>query len=190
METKTITVYSFNELSDKVKQKVLNENYDVEVNYNWWRFLEEEFKDELKKIGIEAENIYFSIDRDKYIYLDRATIDSELFINSFLDKDGQILKSLLDENKVLIDVIVTNNSLSNLVEVEISDEDGGVCHNREIDEDLNINSDSLTEYLNVILHNFLKQLEDEYSYRTSEECIIEYFEANEYKFFEDGRLYA
>ena len=36
METIKIKLYSFNELKEDIKDKVIQDNYDINVNYDWW----------------------------------------------------------------------------------------------------------------------------------------------------------
>ena len=44
-------VYLFSELSEKVKQKVINDNYDINVDYEWWESAYEDAANIGLKIG-------------------------------------------------------------------------------------------------------------------------------------------
>lgn len=60
MRTKTINIYTFDELSDDVKEKVIQDMYDINVDYEWWDFI----YDDAKSVGIEIEG--FDLDRGSY----------------------------------------------------------------------------------------------------------------------------
>ena len=36
METKTYKVYKFDELSEEAQAKAIENNYDINVSYDWW----------------------------------------------------------------------------------------------------------------------------------------------------------
>ena len=45
------------------------------------------------------------------------------------------------------------------------------------------------EFVNSILEDFFKQWQNDYEYSTSDECIAEGIEANDYEFYENGKPY-
>ena len=45
------------------------------------------------------------------------------------------------------------------------------------------------EFVNSIIEGFFKQWQNDYEYSTSDECIAETIEANEYEFYETGKPY-
>lgn len=57
MRTKVINLYSFDELSEEAKQKVISELWDINVNFNWWQFTYED----AENVGIEIQE--FDIDK-------------------------------------------------------------------------------------------------------------------------------
>ena len=59
METHEIKTYSYNELPENIKEKVMEKYYDINTDYEWWDCLEYE----LKEMGIEL--ISFDIDHYK-----------------------------------------------------------------------------------------------------------------------------
>ncbi len=56
-----IQLFNFNELSDKLKEKVIEKhrNFEVEL-YDWYDFMYEDWKAKLISIGFENPSIYFS----------------------------------------------------------------------------------------------------------------------------------
>ena len=64
-----------------------------------------------------------------------------------------------------------------------------------IDNALNNINQSVKKHLNArefvesILEGFFKQWQNDYEYALSDECIAEDIEANDYEFYENGRLY-
>ena len=53
-------VYLFSELSDQAKQKVIEDNYDINVDYEWW----ESAYEDAANIGLKITG--FDIDRGSY----------------------------------------------------------------------------------------------------------------------------
>jgi hypothetical protein len=58
-ETKTFTVYSFDELSEEGKEKAISKLYDLNVDHEWWSFT----YDDAKEIGLKITG--FDIDRNR-----------------------------------------------------------------------------------------------------------------------------
>ena len=50
METIQVTVYQFDELEPEAQNKVLSQFSDINVDHDWWEFLYEEFKEELREV--------------------------------------------------------------------------------------------------------------------------------------------
>ena len=98
MRQETIQLYQFKELSQKAKEKVLEKFRYINVDDDWCDFLYEDFKEELKRIGVECNTFYWSDDRDYHIYMDEARIiNKEKFFKGILGnnyKKYKILKNL------------------------------------------------------------------------------------------------
>lgn len=59
MKTIELNLYTFEELSEEAKQKAIEDNYDINVNFDWWNATYEDAENvHLKIVG-------FGLDRDK-----------------------------------------------------------------------------------------------------------------------------
>ena len=60
MEIRETKVYKFDELSDEAKEKVIEDHYDINVDYDWW----DSVYDDASNVGIKI--MEFDIDRGSY----------------------------------------------------------------------------------------------------------------------------
>jgi hypothetical protein len=193
-EQKTITVYKYDELSDKAKQFAMNHwlehSDDFSMNGDDMKY---EFIDALKEIGIFADKKEFSWSAER---------GREWFFclgkNAGFDNVKTFLKYCKVDLRTKFAKYLINNEDLNIT-ISYSHYGGGVCYSH-------INSDGyfdltdkeqnkfdefiehLDEYLQKKLDEFLNNLEAMYENVTSEEYIKETFEANEYRFDEHGRI--
>ena len=173
METIKIKLYSFNELKEDIKDKVIQDNYDINVNYDWWDstyYIFEEYG-----IKIKSFDLY------------RGHID----IQNILDWEeiAQNLKNnISDDNYLCID------SLNFIRERDISIKElgsGNELQGYSVDYDnWDVYDDRITEieteYKKDLQGGILNLLKGEYEYLISENAIIETLEANDYKFLKHG----
>ena len=61
MKTKTINLYSFDELREESKKKAIQNLWDINVDYDWWQFI----YDDAKQIGLKLTG--FDLDRGQSI---------------------------------------------------------------------------------------------------------------------------
>jgi len=185
---KTFKVYNFDELKEEVKDKILDKFRYVNVeNEMWYEFLVEEFKDKLNKMGVDFQNVYFSLDRDNYIYLDKPqVIDEEKFILSIYNDKGKqaqkILKELEEKNE-------DDEDGFDFLRIETNYYGGGSAKNYVSCNTEKINEDEYTEFLNDILNDFKKELSNCYEESTEDKAIIDFIEMNEYEFLENGEQF-
>ena len=59
-ETKIITYYKYNELSDISKQNAASKLYDINIHYDWWEHISEDLK------TIDCELLGFDTERGSY----------------------------------------------------------------------------------------------------------------------------
>lgn len=162
IETK---VFSFEELSKEVKQKVLEKYYDISVSDQWWDLT----YDDAKEIGFHIQG--FDLDRGSYVkgkLLGTAESTAELI----KENHGDTCATYKTAHEFLIEL----SALKDLAAKEERDLDGEI-------EDLE------SDFLDKLCTCYLKILRDEYEYLTSEESIIETFEANEYTFTAEGKMF-
>lgn len=57
MQQKTINIYKFDELSEEVQEKVIQDNYHINVDHEWWEYIYED----AENVGLRISS--FDIDR-------------------------------------------------------------------------------------------------------------------------------
>jgi len=136
----------------------------------------------------DAEEIGFKIEEfdlyRKYIKvrLNTSVLDSiekamEYFSND--SKPFTIAKSYYDEIMKLKD----SEEVKEYLEENPDDDPYDAIYNMSLDDKF------YDEYVNDMKWVFLELLEDEFNYLTSDEFIIDMFEANDYDFFETGKVF-
>lgn len=172
MKTQTIKTYSFNELSEEVKNKVL-------VNYahlgigEWW--YEDTFFS-AKEQGVRITG--FDLDRGQSIDGEFIWDHIEVADNMLMDiTEGHPLYTISEQFRK------ERDQLCNSWEM---DENGEPVNVEELDEQLD---EMESQYEKDILWQYWKILRDEYEYLFSDEFLTEHFESNEFEFTEDGKLY-
>ena len=162
MRTIETKVYLFNELDDQTQEKVIQDNYGIAIQDDWHDFI----KYDLKEIGIELRS--FDVDRGSF---------AEIHIDYFFETCEKIIETHgenCETYKIAKRYIDVYNS--------IQEKDG------EYDHDF-IDLDYLDEeYQNRFSEEVLSMLRKEYEHMTSEEYLIEMFEANEYEFTAEGEM--
>jgi len=173
----TFKVYKFEELSDEVKEKVLDDNrYILVEDYTWWDFI----YDEAEEIGIEIEE--FDLDR-RYIKIRLNTsvlssVENVLGQWSILAEEYKLVKSYYDEIMKLDSSKEVKEYLEEYPEADPYD----------AIYDLGLSDVFYDEYVEDMKRIFLRALKNEFNYLTSDEAIIEYFNDNNYEFFENGKI--
>lgn len=51
---------AIDDVSDEVKQELIEKHRDINVDYDWWDYVYEDFKQDMKEKGIEVTRMYFS----------------------------------------------------------------------------------------------------------------------------------
>jgi len=191
MKTIKINLYKYNELTNEAKEKAIENIRESYYEYNdfanWAKddcYLLNPPYNELKELAKnnfllkddilikKNRNIYFSLDRNRYIDISEAmgVQDSSFFLQwlGIMDFD------LIDK----IDYFIGKDTIEILNQ---SDEDF-------TDVEEKIISEAITKFENhceEILTNISKSID----YRFTDEAIIEDIIANEYDFLKDGTIY-
>lgn len=169
--TKTYNVYSFDELSEKAKQKAIDKLYDINVTDEWW----EQTYEDASEIGLKITG--FDIDRGDFCegeFNEGACFTAQAIINNH----GEVCETYKTATNFL-------KERDEIVNSAAKDENGEFEDEYELDNQL----DELeSEFLKSILQDYLAMLRSSYEYLTSEEAIIETIESNEYTFLENGTM--
>tara|TARA_Y100001951_G_scaffold105320_1_gene121876 strand:+ start:530 stop:1012 length:483 start_codon:yes stop_codon:yes gene_type:complete len=151
--------YQFEELDEQTKEKAIyNYRYISVEDSFWYEFI----KDDLISVGIELRS--FDIDRASY---------AEIHIDYFFETCEKIIETH-GENCETYKIAERYIKEYNEIHQHIHDDDAIEC----LDE----------EYQKEFSEEVLSMLRREYEYMTSDEYVIEMFEANEYEFTEEGKL--
>jgi hypothetical protein len=189
--TKEYKIYKYEELSESAKETVLENHYSINVDYDWWDFCYEDFKQQLNNIGIECESFYFSLDRDNYIAMDKPIFNSreKYFDIICKESNNEYIKKLYKHKSFLWEAY-ENLCLNTKCYA------GGITSNYISIDNVYTHSDLIGKleeeaenYLQNKLEEFKDTLKKEYEYLTSEEAILETIESNEYTFLEDGTMF-
>ena len=200
MKTHTINTYSFNELSEQTKQKVIEKMHDINTSHEWHEPIYEGIFEDVKEKGFNIEDIYFSgfWSQGDGAMFEYSGIDNKLkeqFINGL--KLSNMRKEWLKNN------IYTSangkhsghyyheNCCNHVINWEI--DNGDIPHYSNFRNWLESFNEDFEKFVidiyKDICRDIYKRLEKEYDYLTSKEAIIETIEANEYEFTENGNLY-
>ena len=193
-ETTTITIYKFDELSEEVKEKVIAEARDSEMEMNC-NELVDCMKSAMNEMEITIEDYSIGIDGSGYIKLDAENDDLEgtrayaYIMNNFfegVDKKKLVYK---EWEKRRISHLDRKDWMDNCPF-------SGWCYDFAVKEawdswrnDLRRGkSPSIRDFLDELEWAYLKELSDEY-YGFNEERARDVAEANDYEFLEDGTIY-
>jgi len=168
MQTKTINLYSFDELSYKAKQKAIENLSDINVNYSEW----DNTIEDAEQIGL------------RIISLDDHRPNKGEFINSAEDCANLILKNhgeMCDTYKTAKSFLDAYLPLKK--SWDDNDDNDGFLFEYEQDA-----TDMSEDFLQSLLEDYRIIGNKNYEYMTSDEAIIETIKANDYTFTIDGKL--
>ncbi len=198
MRTIEKTIYQFSELSEKAKEKVLeNERNNFDFSFGQECAIDDA-KECAAILGIDVINILYSgfscrgagasfTGGYKYkkgamkAIKQYAPLDTELHVIAKQLQDAQ------NKNFYKVSVGISQRGYyyhENTMYYDFSHEDDGNYNRIAIP-----NKDDFEEALQDFARWIYKQLEKEYEYQPSDESLIEKIEANGTKFCEDGSIY-
>ena len=176
MREETINVYRYDELSEEVKERVLERMSDVNVDYKWWEFV---FED-AETIGLKLEAFDLG-STYRGAYCDGTWIDdAEEAAEKILQEHGEeceTYKDALDFQAELKQAMLIYERHEDYDPESMEFEDSAEYE------------DMCEEFLRTLLEDYRIILEKEYEYLTSEEAIVDTIEANEYEFTKDGEIW-
>lgn len=198
METRSYTVYKFDELTDEAKQKAIEKLYDINVDHDgWYEFIFEDAKEIGKLIGIDIDKIYFSgfssqgdgaCFEGSYNY-EKNSVKK---IKEYAPKDiklhsiAESLQSIQKKHFYKLNANIKHRGHyyhEMCTDIQVYKDGNYLSSESELKAEEEI-KDILRDYMRWIY----KSLESNYDYCTSEEAIIETIEANDYDFTKDGKL--
>jgi len=207
---RTVTLKAFlaSELPEDVREQVVEKYRWINVDYEWWDFLLDDFISRMEETYgslLDKKNIEFDIDRGGYVkYRGNFGID----IGTCMDK-VETLKEIYKriEEAAIIDPETAREIKEAVDNMRIGYEytylgvsvgyDGDEWYDpfemlAEILDDESCRSlprrleDELDAMIKEEFQNLLSDLEDEFDHRISDEAVIEMLDANGFLFTEDG----
>jgi hypothetical protein len=201
MKTVKVKVYSFDELSEEVKEKVLKKLYDINVNHQWWDYIYDDVKTIGDLMGISIDNIWHSgfcnqgdgaCFEGVYSY-EKGSVKK---IKSYAPKDEELHKIANDLYQIQrrhfyqLSANVSHNGHyyhEYCTDIKVSGEHPHFAmENFRPDEET---EEAISDCLRDFMRWIYNQLEEEFFYRTSQEQIIETIETFDFKFKEDGTFF-
>jgi hypothetical protein len=193
MKTQEIQLYTFDELSDRAKEKARD----------WWRngldFDHESIFDDAKEVGermgIDIDDINYSGfssqgDGASFVGSYRFAPKAKAAVKKYAPKDqdlARIVNTLTtvqaqNKNKIVADVRRTDRRYSHegTVAIDVSRTD-----DKDVSED---DVDNVQDALREFMIWIYRRLQDHYDYEMLDETVDENLIANEYDFHADGTL--
>lgn len=175
MKTITITVYEFNELSDKAKEKARDwyrESMSLEYQWAW-----QQTKEYAEQVGLELEN-YATDSYNRVIDMNGSFTISALEAMELIFKNHG---EACDTFKTALAFEAALDALEELPPETAPDY-------REKESRLCTSVDAIeSDFLTAILKDYSAILQADFNYRESNEGIDEVIIANEYTFTETGK---
>jgi len=195
--TKT-NVYPFNELSEESQQNAIDNNRDMNTDYEWWGCEIDDFKTIAGLMGIEIEGIYFSGFSSQG--------DGACFTGSYAYKKGSVkgVKAYAPRDEELHRIVeeLAKSQKPNFYSLEAQIKHSGHYYHSGCTAITVINTnndfcyidgpnqaDDIRELLRDFMNWTYKSLESQYGYLTSDEGIKESLISNEYQFTKDGDIF-
>lgn len=202
MKTKTINLYTFNELSDSAKERARDWWRKAFSGDNFWaEYTEEEARQQANFMGFNVEKILwsgFASQGDGACFIGRWNAQ-DLTTNEVANGWGECDSTT--EIKAIAAKFAKLAEQFPELQVKISHRDR-YCHERSVDYDCHFfdletgeEKDWPDNFFEIdfkeacvdLFQWIYRQLEKEYEYQNSAECIDELLVSNGYTFTEDGR---
>jgi len=195
METATITIFKFNELSESAK----------ETARNWWNesfdendsdIVTQPIKDKLEEFGLPSEDIRWRLasgQGDGVAFYGTVDVEEYLIKNKLKSK----FRKLFDADKDLLISNVEINKSSvfhmydhyNTMSVSYNEDFHGGYDNPSREQALEDFTDHLQDHIKELSKEFAKQGYEGLGYLTSDEYVDECLILQEYKYTEDGKVF-
>lgn len=174
MRTETVTreIYTFEELSEKAKEKALQKLSNINLDYQWWQF---EYED-AANVGLKITS--FGLDRykeaeGKFLWSATEVADKIMSEHGNECATYKTAFNFLNERDTLV------RKFSDGINFDIVTEENAYEFDQEADE-------IEEQFLEDLLSDYSDILQKQYEYLYSDEAIIETIECNGYEFTEDG----
>ena len=174
MKTKTITTYSFDELSEDAQDKAIEKLANINCDYEWW----DSICDDAEAIGLKIAS--FDLDRNRHCK-GHLTQDPLAVIELIKANHGESC----DTYKLAIEWENKFTQYKDAIDYDDLHDQDDDFEPRFCESDL---EDDSEEFSRALCEEYACILQKEYEYLGSRETIVETIKANEYEFDENGNL--
>lgn len=178
MEEVKIKVYTLEELSDEVQQKVIDDHRDINIDHYWYQVIDWEKQDELKEKGYKNPSIDFTGFGSQG---DGACFTATLDLAKFED-----LAPFAGRVSVALERASTIHAHEHMVNIDWdTDEKLSAEETNRLDEACQ----KVLEQARVEMRAIYRALQNEYEYRTEDDAVRETIIESEYRFTADGKRF-
>jgi hypothetical protein len=201
MIEKTICLYKFDELSDEVKEEILNRNRQINVEHDWWEWelsLLEPTKEDLDSIGVNEQDLdgnlfdysenkmYFDFERNYYLGFGDIEVNNEEAFRRLL----KIPKSLWRNTYFMFDNEGARYERNTKLYLELDLQDEEEHKVKYLEGIADECYDEAKDIWDDIMNRAWRILRDNYEDLMSDEAVAETIRINEYTFLEDGERWG
>ena len=175
MRTIEVNLYEFEELSTEAKEKAIEKNRHINVDYDWYDWITEG----MCEVGVKINSfdIYYKTIDITIEYSEDTALKA---IENYNEGNGlvEISKKFIEDRDALIKKLGEGNDIAGYsVKDEFID---------EYDEEIEYLK---KQYRREVSEEILSWLIEDYEYLQTNDAIAETLIANEYEFTEDGAIY-
>jgi hypothetical protein len=177
-ETKTVHIFTFEELSEHAKDIAIeNHRYDI-VGYDWWNFIYED----AESIGLKITS--FDLDRNRHANGDNLLAANEIAQNIFNEHGEstdtyECASDFMEDWQPLFNEYMELSSKDETTE----EEDDRIY---ELEGDL---GEIENQFVKDLLECYSIMLQEDYEHSTEDEAIEDHITANDMEFTADGEDY-
>ncbi len=194
LKTKIIELPTFEQLTPDEQAQVIQNYYDINVDYDWWN-LDEDFDNIAKILGIDDFEMMFSGFHSQgdgacftgnYSYAKNMVKNMKEYapLDKELNRIAQGLFEIQAKNFFLVTAKITHNFRyyhSNSCDFDVYKQVNSRCYGSENEVD-NETYEAVKELLRDFMEWIYKNLNNQYDYLTSEDAIKKTLILNEYTF--------
>jgi hypothetical protein len=179
-QVKSITVYTFDELSDNAKDRAIDSLRYNQVEDQWWDCT----YGDAKEIGLQITS--FDLDRNRHAK-GRFIISAEFCANAIVASHGETCETYRTAAAYIADLKDLNTTLSK-AEHDLENNPNDVEADETADKASEDIEDLASEFLQSILEDYSIMLQRECEYLQSDEAIIETIKCNDWTFTASGKM--
>ncbi len=192
MKKVTVNLYTVDELSADIRQKVIDKHRYINVDYDrWYDFIEDKWLKELESLGYDDIKIYFSgfgSQGDGACFIANIDIEKWVAVHKKKSEFAALLKWQKEYGDVTACIIHNHHYyFASSTSVSVGE------NNWSAPENIQQQFEKLEEYIKkereALGNRIYDELEEAYFDLTADESVLETLQINDYEFFEDGRRF-